>query len=83
MERSKLRKRCLHERIDQAKGLYYNKINLCVSILRKNKRGNVENKIVSGSWRFWRTVSPLLAEKDFDIESMKLKTNNKSITNNK
>ena len=49
MERSKLRKRCLHERIDQAKGLYYNKINLCVSILRKNKRGNVENKIVSGS----------------------------------
>ena len=49
MERSKLRKRCLRERIDQAKGLYYNKINLCVSILRKNKRGNVENKIVSGS----------------------------------
>ena len=28
-------------------------------------------------------MSPLLAEKDFDIESMKLKKNNKSITNNK
>ena len=38
MKRSKLRNKYLRERTNKAKSLYSKQRNLCVSILRKNKR---------------------------------------------
>ena len=50
MKRSKLRKKYLRERTNEAKSLFNKQRNLCVSILRKNKRdyfGNLNNKIAT------------------------------------
>ena len=50
MKRSKLRNKYLPERTKEAKSLYNKQRNLCMSILRQNKRdyfGNLNNKIVT------------------------------------
>ena len=85
MERSKLRNKYLRERTSEAKSLYNKQRNLCVSILRKNKRdyfGNLNNKIVTDNRKFWKTISPLFSEKAFHRECITLKESNKTITNN-
>ena len=84
MKRSKLRKKYLRERTNEAKSLFNKQRNLCVSILRKNKRdyfGNLNNTIVANR-KFWKTVSPLFSEKAFHRECITLKESNKTITNN-
>ena len=85
MKRSKLRNKYLRERTNEAKSLYNKQRNLCVSILRKNKRdyfGNLNNKIVTDNRKFWKTISPLFSEKAFHRECITLKESNKTITNN-
>ena len=85
MKRSKLRKKYLRERTNEAKSLFNKQRNLCVSILRKNKRdyfGNLNNTIVANNRKFWKTVSPLFSEKAFHRECITLKESNKTITNN-
>ena len=62
MKRSKFRNKYLRERMNEAKSLYNKQRNLCMSILRKNKRdhfGNLNNKIVTDNRKFWKTISPL------------------------
>ena len=85
MKRSKLWNKYLRERTNEAKSLYNKQRNLCVSILRKNKRdyfGNLNNKIVTDNRKFWKTISPLFSEKAFHRECITLKESNKTIANN-
>ena len=84
MKRLNLRNKYLRERTDEPKSLYNKQINLCVSILRKNKRdmGNLNNKIVTDNGIFWKTISPLFSEKAFHRECITVKESNKTITNN-
>ena len=85
MKRSKLRNKYLRERTNEAKSLYNKQRNLCMSILRKNKRdyfGNLNNKIVTDNRKFWKTISPLFSEGTFRRECIILKESNKTITNN-
>ena len=65
MKMSKLRNKYLRERTNEAKSLYNKQTNLCIGILRKNKRdyfGNLSNNVVTDDKNFWKTVSPLLSE---------------------
>ena len=53
MKRSKFRNKQLRERTNEAKNLYNKQRNICVSILRKNKRGyfeNLNNKIATDNF---------------------------------
>ena len=83
MKRSKLRNKYLRERTNEAKSLYNKQRNLCVSILRKNKRDdfdNLNNKIVTDNRKFWKAISPLFSKKA--LKDITLKESNKTITNN-
>ena len=74
MNRSKLRNKYLHKRMNKAKSLYDKQRNLCVSILRNNKSGyfgNLNNKIVTDNRKFWKTISPLFSKKAFHRECIK------------
>ena len=54
-------------------------------MLRKTKRpffGKLDHRAVSDNGKFWKTVGPLLSEKDFHRVSITLNNNNKTITNN-
>ena len=85
MKGLKVRNKYLRKRTNEAKSLYNKQRNLCVSILRKNKRdyfGNLNNKIVTDNRKFWKTISPLFSEKVFHRECITLKESNKTITNN-
>ena len=85
MKRSKRRNKYFREGTKEAKSLYNKQRNLCVSILRKNKRdyfGNLNNKIVTDNRKFWKTVSRLSFEKTFHRECITLKESNTTITNN-
>ena len=85
MERSKLRNKYLRERTNEVKSLCNKQRNLCVSVLRKNKRdyfGNLNSKIVTNNNKFWKAISLLFSEKAFHSEWITLKESNKTITNN-
>ena len=85
MKRSKLRNKYLRERTNETKSLYKKQKNLCVSILRKNKRdyfGNLNNKIVTDNRKFWKIISSLFSEKVFHRECITLKGSIKTIINN-
>ena len=65
MKMSKLRNKYLQEGTNEAESLYNKQTNLCIGILRKNKRdyfGNLSNNIVTDNKNFWKTVSPFLSE---------------------
>ena len=73
----------MRERTNEMKRLYDKQRNLCVSILRKNKRdyfGNLNKKLLLIT-KFWKTISSLLYEKAFHRECITLKESNKAITN--
>ena len=85
MKRSKLRNKYLRERANKGEILYNKQRNLCMSVLRKNKRdyfGNLNNKFVTDNKNFCKTVSPLFSEKTFHREYITLKEINKTVTNN-
>ena len=85
MKRSRPRNKYLRERTNEAKSLFNKQRNLCVSVLRKNKRGyfgNLNNKIVTDNRKLWKTISRLSSEKAFHRECITLKESNKTITNN-
>ena len=76
---------CIQDTILKRKSLYNKQRNLCVSILRKNKRdyfGNLNSKIFTDYRKFWKTVSPLFSEKDLHRECITLKESTKTITKN-
>ena len=85
MKGLKVRNKYLRKRTNEAKSLYNKQRNLCVSILRKNKRdyfGKLNNKIATDNRKFWKTISPLFSETVFHRECITLKESNKTITNN-
>ena len=72
-------------RTNDSKHLCNRQRNLCVSLLRKTKRGyfkQLNNKIVSDNRKFWQTIGPLFSEKTVCKETLILKDNNRTITNN-
>ena len=80
MKSSKLRNKYLREIRNEAKNLSNKQRNLCMNILRKNKRdyfGNVNNKTITDNRKFWKTLSPLFSEKAFHRECIILKESNK------
>ena len=75
----------LKERTSDSKHLYNRQRKLCVSLLRKTKRGYfkpLNNKVASDNRKFWQTISPLFSEKAFHKETIILKDSNRTITNN-
>ena len=65
--------------------LHNKQTNLCVSILRKNKRdyfGDLNSKNVTVNRTFWKIISPPFSKKAFHKECIILKENNKTIRNN-
>ena len=68
MKRSKRRNKYLREGTNEAKSLYNKQRNLCVSILRKNKRayfGNLNNQIITDNRKFWKNIRSLFSENAF------------------
>ena len=85
MQRSKLRQKFLKERTNDSKHLHKRQRNLCVSLLRKTKRDyfkQLNNKVVSSNRKFWQKISHLFSAKAFSNETIILKHNNRTITNN-
>ena len=85
MKRSKLSKKYLCERTNEAKSPYNKQRNLFASILRKNKRGyfwNLNNKIVTDNRKLWKTISHLFSEKAFHRDCATLRESTETITNN-
>ena len=81
MQRSEFSK----ERTNDSKRLYNRQRNLCVSLLQKTKRDyfkELNNKVISDNRKVWQTVSPLFSEKAFRKETILLKDNNRTKTNN-
>ena len=59
--------------------------NLRVSLLGKTKRDyfkQLYSKVVSDNRKFWQTISPLFSEKALRKETIILKDNNRTTTNN-
>ena len=85
MKRSKFRNKYLREIANEGEILYNKQRNLCMSVLRKNKRdyfGNLNNKFVTDNKNFCKTVNPLFSEKAFHRECITLREINKTVTNN-
>ena len=84
MQRSKLRQKILKERTNNSKHLNNKQRNLCVSLLRKTKRDYFKqlNNVVSDNSKFWLRKSLLFLGKAFLIETMILKDDNRTTTNN-
>ena len=73
MHRSRLRNKFLKKRTKESKIAYNKQRNICVSLLRKTKRGysaNLNTKVMQDNWKFWKTVNPLFSEKSYSKESI-------------
>ena len=67
MKRSRLRNIYLKNRSDKNKREYNKQRNYCVSLLRKTKTnyyGSLNEKYLTDNKQFWRTVKPLLSDKN-------------------
>ena len=87
MLRFRLRNKFLKTKTEQSKQLYNKQRNLCVTLLHKAKRNyfaDLDNRILSDNSKFWETVNPLILEKAYQKESIKLisKDTYKTITKN-
>ena len=82
MKQSK-HKNCFIKQKTESNRIAYNKQrNLCVSLLRKSKKdyfGKLDNKIISDSRTFWKSISPLFSEKSFQKESISLFENSRYV----
>ena len=75
MKRSKLKNLFIKQKTESNRIAYNKQRNLCVSLLRKSKKdyfGKLDNKIVSDSRTFWKSVSPLFSKRSFQKESISL-----------
>ena len=66
MLRSKLRKRFLKDRTEESRCKYKKQSNVCVYLLKKNKKEYYENIDISNltdSNKFWKTVKPIFGSK--------------------
>ena len=73
MLRTKLRNIFLKNRTEENKNRYTKQRNLCVTLLRKSKRGyfnDLNEKNVCDNKTFWRVVKPLLSNKIISNEKI-------------
>ena len=72
--------------MNEVKSLYNKNRNLCLSILRKNKRdyyfGNLNNNIATDNRKLLKTISPVFFKKAFHRECLTLNKITKAISNN-
>ena len=84
MLRSKLRNKFLKSRSNKDREAYKKQRNLCVSLLRQNKKDYIETldmKSVTDNKMFWKTVAPLFSNKSKASNKIILSENEKLITN--
>ena len=84
MMRSKLRKKFLESRSVRDRDSYQKEQNLCVSLLRQNKKGYFETsdiKSVIDNKMFRKTVAPLFSSKSKASNKITLSENEKLIIN--
>ena len=84
MLRSKLRNKFLKSRSNKDREAYKKQRNLCVSLLRQNKKDYFETldmKSVTDNEMFWKTVAPLFSNKSKVSNNITLSENEKLITN--
>ena len=84
MLRSKLRNKYLKSRPNKHRESYKKQRNLCVSLLRQNKKDYFETldmKSVTDNKMFWKTVAPLFSNKTKASNKITLSENEKLITN--
>ena len=82
MLRTKLRNIFFKNRTEENKNRYTKQINLCVTLLRKSKRGyfnNLNEKNVCDNKKFWRVVKPLLSNKIISNEKVTIVEGDKII----
>ena len=66
MKRSQLRNKFLYSKSDVDRRAYNKQRNLCVSLIRKEKKSffsNLNKKDINDNKTFWKTVKPLFTEK--------------------
>ena len=66
MKRSRLRNKFLSTKDDIDRKVYNNQLNLCVSLIRREKRNffnNTSTRDVTDNKIFWKTVKPLFTDK--------------------
>ena len=86
MLRTKLRNIFLKNRTEENKNRYTKQRNLCVTLLRKSKRGyfnNLNEKNVCDNKKFWRVVKPLLSNKIISNEKITIVEGDKIIRSDK
>ena len=84
MLRSKLRNKFLKSRSNKDREAYKKQRNLCVSLLRQNKKDYFETldmKSVTDNKMFWKTVAPLFSNKSKASNKITLSENEKLIIN--
>ena len=84
MLRSKLRNKFLKNRSNKGREAYKKRRNLCVSLLRQNKKdyfGTLDIKSVTDNKMFWKTVAPLFSNKSRASNKITLSKNEKLIIN--
>ena len=83
MKRTKLRSKFLKERTDESKKRYTLQQNYCVSLLKKTKKdyyNSLNEKDVSDSKTYWKTVKPFLSDKIVSKEQILLGENDEIIS---
>ena len=73
MKRSRLRNKFLNTKSDIDKKAYNKQRNLCVSLIRHEKKNfinNIRTRDIAGNKIFWKTVKALFTEK-VHIQSLK------------
>ena len=83
--RSNLRNKFLKSRSNKNREAYKKQRNLCVSLLRLNKKDYFETldiKFVTDNIMFWKTVAPLFSNKSKASTKITLSENEKFIINN-
>ena len=86
MQRSKLRKLFLKKRTEENTNNYVKQRGLCVTLLRKSKRGFYGSLIethLCDNKKFWGAVKPLLSNKVVFNERITLVEDDKIIENDK
>ena len=79
MQRTRLRNKFLNNPSEENKLLYNKQRNLCVSLLRKEKKeyfAKINEKDISDNRKFWQTVKPIISDKIKSKESIILVKNN-------
>ena len=82
MTRTRLRNRFLKNRSNRNRNLFRKQRNLCVSLLRKSKKGyfsNLNEKQITDNKLYWKTVKPFLSNKVQSSERINLTDENDSL----